>query len=99
MPCVALPELSNAANRVNAILWDNGSLFDMSERVFSLQPLADAVDARASEAEPDDFARLGWLRLNLRDRSGAERAALAGLQIDPNNIHCQNVLNRIAQAV
>jgi hypothetical protein len=53
------------------------------------------LDSRSKEGNGDDYSRLGWLALHLRDPEAARDYATRGLTLDPNNVHCHNVLARI----
>jgi hypothetical protein len=51
------------------------------------------MEGRLSEANADDFSRLGWLCVHLRELDAARKYAERGLAIDPANYHCSRLAN------
>ena len=85
-------DLSNTANLLNRkyheLEFDDGKL-QLTQR------LLDVMEARRQEAQPDDYSKMAWLALHLSQRDKAEEFAELGLEIDPENVHCQRIGTRL----
>ena len=92
---VPLEEISRAVNRVNAIFRDSKGVAPTDERGILLRRFVDVMARRQSEANADDLSRLAWLYLQLRDTRRAREVAMLGLGREPDNIHCQRLVERI----
>lgn len=89
-------EISNIANWLNNQR-DAFSAYDVSERRSVIAPLAALMDDRISEANATDLSRLAWLHLHAGDDRRSEVVARLGLQLDPENIHCQRLMERLTR--
>lgn len=92
---VPLEEISRAANRVNAIFRENKGIAPTDERGILLRRFADVMAHRLTEANANDLSRLAWLYIQLHDTRRAREVAVRGLEREPDNIHCQRILERI----
>ena len=92
IPTAPFGALSDAANRFNFLFGKKLIEVDSDEKREMARRLLRLLDTRSSQAQADDFARMGWLALHLRDLPAAERYAKRGLTIDGANPHCVNVL-------
>ena len=85
-------DLSNTANLLNhkyhELDFDDGKL-QLTQR------LLDVMEERRQEARPDDYSKMAWLALHLSQRDKAEEFAELGLDIDPENVHCQRIATRL----
>lgn len=95
LPGAPFGALGDAANRFNFIFGKKLLEVDSEEKRAMAERLLRVLDSRINEASADDCARLGWLALHLRDTQAARDYAARGLAIEPNNLHCHNVLTRI----
>jgi tetratricopeptide (TPR) repeat protein len=96
LPEVPFRTISNAVNRVNALFSIQYSMVDSDEKRIISRELAEVMESRIAEADATDCSRLGWLYMRLGDKHKARQIAETGLELDPDNIHCQNVLSRIS---
>jgi len=92
-------DVSNTANRLNRLLREHELEVDIEEKRLLAQRIADVLDARRSEADADDYSRMAWLNLHLGREQKAKEYAEYGLTIEPDNQHCQKILERIANFV
>ncbi len=95
LPGAPFGALSDAANRFSFIFGKKLLEVDSEEKRAMAERLLRVLDSRSNEGDGDDYARLGWLALHLRDTQAARDYASRGLMLDPNNFHCRNVLARI----
>lgn len=49
------------------------------------------LEERRNEATADDLSRMAWLALYTNQSLKAEEFVSAGLQLDPNNMHCSRL--------
>ncbi|MBN1912207.1 MAG: hypothetical protein JW818_20975 [Pirellulales bacterium] len=87
--------VSNAVNRVNSILKDSMTTLDHEDRRQLVEELAEAMDRRRADCNATDLSRLAWLYLSLHEREKAKDVVSAGLNLDPSNVHCQNLSERL----
>jgi len=91
---VPFNDISNTANRLNHLLREKLGIAKDEKRALALR-LIPVLDRRRSEAEPDDLSRMAWLAIHTGQEHKARDYAEAGLAIDPDNIHCQNLIERL----
>ena len=94
-PDIPYEILSNTANALNRIFANMDLPLETEEKQIVVQQLASLMESRIDEADADDYSRLAWLCLHLRDREKAHEMANKGLSLEPNNQHCANVLRRL----
>lgn len=91
-------ELSNVVNRVNHKLGTHELVLDNKDTKSELlSKIYDVVWKRQSECDANDFSRLAWLALNLNKKEDANLLIEQGLQIDPDNRHCQKLQLKFAK--
>ena len=97
IPSVPFHEVSNTANLLNR----NYSMLELESDVKRLmsQELLDVLESRAQEADADDFSRMAWLALHLKQPEKAGNIVDLGLDIDGQNIHCLNLKSRLNVSV
>jgi tetratricopeptide (TPR) repeat protein len=88
-------DVSNAANRLNALLRDGTLKADVTERRMVIERVRDVMVRRIAEANATDCSRLAWLCLHLGDKGGAHAYVGRGLELDPNNQHCLGLAHRL----
>ena len=59
------------------------------------QRLLGVLEARISEAKPDDLSRMAWLALHLSQDAKASNFVRQGLQVEPENAHCLKIAERL----
>lgn len=91
---VDFQQLSNLVNRVNSLLRDP-EILEADEKVIISQKLAEVMESRIEEGDATDCSRLAWLYMRLQLREKAQEATRRGLELDPNNLHCLNLADRI----
>ena len=62
------------------------------------QRLISVMEDRRSEAGSGDLSRMGWLALHTGQGHKAREYAEAGLVIDPENMYCRNLIDRLSQS-
>jgi hypothetical protein len=87
-------EISDAANRFNAMVHDQQLDVATDERRVMAEKLRRLLEGRVGEADATDLSRLAWLCVNLRDQAAADHFAELGLERDPGNYYCQKLLAR-----
>jgi hypothetical protein len=89
-----LTDLSEAANRINNICFQNRITLDREHKQI-LQQVTDIFRRHESDANATDLSRLAWLYLHLRDNAEASRVVRLGLERDPNNYHLHNLADKL----
>lgn len=97
LPNIPLHEVSLAVNRVNGIFAENKDAAPTDERRILLRRLVDVMANRLDDADANDLSRLAWLYLQLGDETRAHEVASLGLRRDPENYHCQRLLDRMIE--
>jgi hypothetical protein len=92
LPNTPYREISNAADTFNYFRSKKALGDDWGEKTVMAERLRGLLEARLSEADATDFARLGWICLHLGDVISAKEYARRGLAIDPHNPHCARIL-------
>lgn len=90
--------VSNTANRLNELFWQEHQLFETQEKRIVVQALVDTMERRIKEAEANDFSRLAWLCLHLKDEERASYFTHRGLELEPDNIYCQRLLEKLRKS-
>ena len=88
-------DVSNTANRLNQVLREQGSRIQQDEKRALAGQLLVVMHDRRDEADADDFSRMAWLALHLGQESKAHDYVRTGLQLDPDNSHCQQLATRL----
>lgn len=89
-------ELSMAAARLSGMLSRREIELEADERRLMVGRLRSLMEARSDEADATDLSRLAWLCMHVRDVDAADRWALAGLTLEPENEHCLGIRRRVA---
>jgi len=88
--------MSNAANWLNNQR-DVFGKYDLSERKSVFMPLATLLEGRIAEASATDLSRLAWLHLHAGNPDRSEEVASLGLKMEPDNQHCQRLIERLSK--
>lgn len=91
-------QISRYAQRINEYYYSHEVVSGerRSIKVSFVEAIVKAMEKRQSEADANDFSRLAWLYLNLNNETKALQYADKGLELDPSNIHCLNLHNRLS---
>ena len=91
--------MSSAANRLNNRFRSWGSEGVTPARLPSvktrLKRFASRFDRKGRALDADDCSRLAWLYIHLKNTDRARDIASLGLERDPANLHCRNLLDRL----
>ncbi|AEG70763.1 NB-ARC domain-containing protein [Ralstonia solanacearum] len=88
-------DISNTANRLNAMLREHQLAVDKEEKQHLALRLLGVLESRRAEASADDLSRMAWLSMNTDQQSKAIEFTRAGLQIEPDNPHCLGLKERL----
>jgi hypothetical protein len=69
---------------------------DTDEKRILITSLIDAMSKRKSEADATDLSRLAWLLINVGQIDDAKFIVYEGLDIEPSNLHCQKLAERLS---
>ena len=86
-------DVSNTANLLNRRYLELDLEVDGKRQL--AQRLLDRLEARISEAKPDDLSRMAWLALHLSREDKATEFTVMGLSSDPDNQHCLRIAERM----
>lgn len=90
-----LTEISTMANWVNnnrTIIAD----LDSTDKRAVFGSLIGLMEKRIDEASATDLSRLAWLHLHADDPERANQIAELGLAKEPDNRHCQRLIERLS---
>jgi len=99
LPNIPTYIVSNSASRINRVLrrMIPGQL-SREEKKFIIQDVVDVFQSRTLKdngIDATDLSRLAWLQLHLEDTKGALITVDLGLQLEPDNPHCQRLKARL----
>jgi hypothetical protein len=92
---VSFYSISNTANRLNALLRDHELGVDKEEKRHLANRLLVVLEERIKEATADDLSRMAWLALHTEQLLKAGEFVKAGLQLEPGNLHCIGLKDRL----
>jgi tetratricopeptide (TPR) repeat protein len=98
VPDIPFSELSNSANMINRLLNENKTAVDSLEKSISIQKVTKVFENRIYKdkySDSDDYSRLAWLFLHLNEEKKAKEVVELGLKINPNNVYCQKLYERL----
>ena len=90
-------DVSEAANRFNALLSSRELNVDSDEKRVMAEKLRDLMSAGISDATATDYSRLAWLCLHLNDSTSARDYAERGLEMDRTNDYCLRLQAQLAK--
>jgi hypothetical protein len=97
LPAASMIDISNAANRLNAVLAEKQLAVDSEERRVLIGHLKTVMITRIQEADATDCSRLAWLCLYLQDYDGANAYVDRGLGIEPDNRFCLRLVDTLKE--
>jgi hypothetical protein len=89
-----LYEISGVANWLNSER-DVIDKMDVAERGALFKPLARLMERHLPTASATDLSRLAWLHLHAGDVQRALMVAQIGMERDPENQHCQRLVENL----
>lgn len=93
---VEFSDLSNIANKVNHMLAKHDLNIDTTEEKREIiSKLYIVMKKRKHEADANGLSRIAWLALHLGEEDEAKDLANQGLDIDPNNIYCTRLVDKL----
>jgi hypothetical protein len=95
LPDSPYADVSYAANKVNAYLYEGVLGLDTDERRILITSLTDTMTKRKDEADATDLSRLAWLLMNIGRQQEAGEIVHEGLALEPSNLHCQKLAERL----
>ena len=93
LPQTRFSTISDSANRFNEVYSRYSLRLEEKEKL--IEPLIDLMQPRIEEADARDCSRLGWLYMHNDQLNLAKEAVQLGLELDPRNHHCQNLLKKL----
>ena len=91
--------MSSAANRLNTRFRAWGSQGLTPAKVANvrarLELFASRFDREGRALDANDCSRLAWLYIHLKNTDRARDIAAIGLEREPANVHCRNLLKRL----
>ena len=88
-------EISGTANRLNSMLRDSVLEVDKEEKTHLAKRLLAVLEIRRLEASANDFSRMVWLALHTDQQVKAIEFTKAGLLLEPGNLHCLGLKERL----
>lgn len=99
LPSTTAVEIASLANRINNRIRDlKGRRVEDSwspEVRLLIERVAAAMERHVDQLSATDCSRLAWLYLNVQAEERARDIAKIGLQRDPNNDHCLNLIRKL----
>lgn len=94
LPAATIDDVSFAANKVNGWLARARIKLDPIERRLLIDPLTSVLERRSGELSARDYSRLGWLYMNVGEKTEALSAAERGIRLDPTSADCASLADR-----
>jgi hypothetical protein len=91
-----LYQVSSMANWLNGERELIGKM-DVPERGALFKPMAALLEGHIKFATATDLSKLAWLHLHAGDDKRALEVAELGLKREPDNRHCQSLVDRLTQ--
>jgi hypothetical protein len=88
-------EISGTANRLNSMLRESALAVDWEEKAHLAKRLLTVLESRKLEASANDFSRMVWLALHTDQQTKAIEFTKAGLLLEPGNLHCLGLKERL----
>jgi len=95
LPGIPFRTVSSSVNRVNALFSDRNFELDSEEKRIVSRRLAQVMETRIDEGDATDCSRLAWLFIRLGEEEKARTIVGLGLSHHPDNIHCNNLLEKL----
>lgn len=90
-----IEEISEAANRINNLLYQRLVVIDTEKKSHIISRLAELMEKNLEKANADDCSRLAWLYLHMQRTDKALEICARGLELDDSNEHCLRLHARL----
>lgn len=94
LPDISFIQISDSANRLNA-LFKTTYAWDTIERQSFAKKMIEIMLQHSNEAKATDYSRIAWLFIHLKDPNAALYYARKGLDLETDNLHCINLVDRL----
>ncbi|MBN8418836.1 MAG: hypothetical protein J0L73_07980 [Verrucomicrobia bacterium] len=88
--------ISNAANKINNLFSLKRLELDSEEKRILIARLAKVMSLRMNEANADDYSRIAYLYLHLKNQQEAKRMTSEGMNLDGDNSHLKRLGRKLA---
>ena len=88
--------VSDVANIINWLLHNRKLDIDKIEKIKLIETLLDIFGKRNLKAKADDFSRMAWLALHMQQRDKAKKYVEEGLALEPQNLHCLQLQDKLS---
>lgn len=95
LPNVDFYYISEASNRINNYFYFHPEAKLVEYKKLLLDKVIEIMSRRIKEGGATDYSRLAWLLVNNNQDEKAVEMVEKGLEIDPNNHHCQRLYAKI----
>ncbi len=95
--CSSYSDISASANDINRYISENRELIDTIDKRRILSSLAEYMETLTAQWDANDYSRIAWLYMNSGNMDKAISVARKGIEIDPQNSHCRNIIARQGQ--
>lgn len=95
LPNSQLEDISNSANRINALLKDELELDDEVKTILVKRLLETMEKLTKERPSATDYSRMAWLAWNIKLVDKAKEYTEIGLQIDPENSYIESLASRL----
>lgn len=95
IPNIDFRYISEASNRINNYFYFHPEAKSVEYKKLLLDKVIDIMLRRIKEGGATDYSRLAWLQINNNQEDIARETVEKGLEIDPDNHHCQRIYARI----
>ena len=89
-------KISNVANEINKLLHDRKLEIEKVEKMKLIETLLDILGKRKLEANADDFSRMAWLALHIKQNTKAMQYVKEGLALEPQNSYCLQLQDKLS---
>jgi hypothetical protein len=94
LPNTEFSEISNSANRLNALLKDKIEIESDVKKILGTKLLALMDEKVAKEGSGTDYSRMAWLAINLGLQEKGYEYTELGFALDPDNEYIQSLVNK-----
>jgi len=96
LPNVPFYMISEAAQRITEYYYSHSASFDREIKRSLVEYVISVMEKRIDEANGDDYSRIAWLCLHINDEVKAAQFVHEGLKLDPDNVHCTRLSERLS---
>jgi len=97
LPTTKFRAMSEAASRLVYFCQSPDPKLKEDEASYLASQFAAIMEEHSDEADATDFSRLAWLYVLLKDPNKAKVPTDKGLKLDPTNVHCMKLRERLSR--